>query len=1170
MPQFSHLHCHTQFSLLDGATNISGMMKKAAEDNMPAVALTDHGNMFGAFKFVAEANKHNVKPIVGCEFYVVEDRHKQQFSKEEKDNRYHQLMLAKNEEGYQNLMKLCSLGYMEGMYSKWPRIDKELILKYHKGIIATTCCIGAEIPQTILSKGEEEAEKVFKWWLDIFGEDYYVELQRHDLEEQLQINEVLLRFATKHNVKTIATNDSHYLDQDDYNAHDILLCVNTGEFQSKPVWKGSGFGSRDYRFGFPNDQFYFKTTAEMEKLFHDVPESIDNTNEIVDKVFSPKLERDILMPNYPIPKEFTDADHYLEHLTFDGAKKRYVDIDADTEERIRHELYIIKTMGFAGYFLIVQDFINAGRDMGVIVGPGRGSAAGSVVAYCIGITNIDPIKYNLLFERFLNPERVSMPDIDTDFDDEGRQKVIDYVVDKYGYNQVAQIITYGTMAAKMAIKDVARVTELPLAEANSLAKLVPEKPGTTLSKAFDSVSELAQVKKGTDKPAEVLQMAQKLEGSVRNTGIHAAGIIIAPDDLTKYIPVSTSKDSNLLVTQFDGKVIEDAGMLKMDFLGLKTLTIIKDALALVKKNHDVEIDIDAVSLEDLKTFELYQSGDTVGTFQFESPGMRKYLQQLKPTNIEDLIAMNALYRPGPMDFIPSFIKRKHGDEEINYPHQLLEAILQNTYGIMIYQEQIMQTGQIIGGFSLGKADILRRAMGKKKMDVMQAMKEEFVEGAKKLHEIPKKQAEEIFGIMEKFAAYGFNRSHSAAYSVVAYQTAYLKANYPAEYMSSVLTHNRSNIDKVTFFMDECRRMGLTVLGPDVNESSVQFDVNKENKIRFGLGAIKGTGDAAVEAIIQEREQGHYKDIFDFAERVNLRAVNKKTFESLSMAGAFDCFDDFHRRQYIFAQEGETNLIEKAIRYGNQKEHEANAAQQSLFGGDSGVDVPRPKVTDCEPFDEIEKLKLEKDVVGFYISGHPLDQFKIELTHFCTCAVDKIEDHKEKEITVAGVVTKAVERQSKNGRPFGLFSIEDYDGSIDMALFGEDYLKNRHLLIIGQFVYINGKVQQRYNQEGMWELRPSGIQLLSEVRDKIASGLELTIPLNSIDEQLVKNLNEMVVANPGDLPMKIHVNGSFEQDPLTIDFSCKQFKISATNTLFETLEKFDSISYKLLISKVFDN
>ena len=804
MPDFVHLHVHTQYSLLDGAASIKSLMQKAKADNMKAIALTDHGNMFGAFNFVAEANKNGIKPIVGCEFYVVEDRHKKNFQKEAGDKRYHQLLLAKNQEGYQNLSKLCSLGYIEGMYSKWPRIDKELILQYHKGLIATSCCIGAEIPQAVMYKSEEEAEKLLRWWLDLFGEDFYIELQRHNLQNlngtgksQEDVNKVLLKWAMKYNIKVIATNDSHYVDQEDAPAHDILLCVNTGELQSTPVGDGKGF-----RFGFPNNEFYFKKQSEMNALFKDLPNVIDNTGEIVDKIEELKLSRDILLPNFPLPSNFTDSDDYLKHLAFEGAHKRYSEMTPDVEERLNFELHVIKTMGFAGYFLIVQDFIVAGKNLGVAVGPGRGSAAGSAVAYCIGITNIDPIKYSLLFERFLNPERVSMPDIDIDFDDEGRQKVIDYVVDKYGKNQVAQIVTFGTMAARSSIKDVARTLDLPLSDANYLAKLVPEAPGTTLEKAYADVPELREIKKGTDLRAKVLQLAQKLEGSVRNTGIHASAVIIAPDDLTKYIPISTSKDSELFVTQFDGKIVESAGMLKMDFLGLKTLSIIRDALFLIEKNHGNAIDIDTIPLDDENTYKLYQRGDTVGTFQFESDGMRKYLRDLKPTDIEDLIAMNALYRPGPMDFIPLFINRKHGKEKVEYPHPLLEAILKNTYGIMVYQEQIMQTAQIIAGYSLGGADLLRRAMGKKDKEKMAKERVKFVKGAMEIHSIEETKANDIFNVMEKFAEYGFNRSHSAAYSVVAYQTAYLKANYPAEYMASVLTHNMSNIEKISFFMDE--------------------------------------------------------------------------------------------------------------------------------------------------------------------------------------------------------------------------------------------------------------------------------------------------------------------------------------------------------------------------------
>lgn len=1156
MPEFSHLHVHTQFSLLDGAASIRNLMKKAQADNMKAVALTDHGNMFGAFNFVAEANKFNIKPIVGCEFYLVEDRFKKTFNKENRDNRYHQLLLAKDQEGYVNLAKLCSLGYMEGLYSKWPRIDKSLIEKYHKGLIATSCCIGAEVPQLILHKGEDEAEKALKWWLDLFGEDYYIELQRHNMEEQEIINKTLIKFAREHNIKMIASNDSHYVDQEDYNAHDILLCVNTGELQSTPVGDGKGF-----RFGFPNDQFYFKSQAEMNSLFSDLPEAIDNTNEIVDKINPPKLQRDILLPNFPLPPEFSNADQYLEFLTFEGARKRYKEISAEIEDRLKHELNIIKTMGFAGYFLIVQDFIAAGKSLGVAVGPGRGSAAGSAVAYCIGITNIDPIKYSLLFERFLNPERISMPDIDIDFDDEGRQSVIDYVVDKYGKNQVAQIITFGTMAAKSSIKDVARTLDLPLPEANYLAKLVPDAPGTSLNKAFAEVPELAEIRKRDDLQGRTLRLAETLEGSVRNTGIHAAGVIIAPDDLTNYIPVCTAKDAELLVTQFDGKVIESAGMLKMDFLGLKTLSIIKKAVELVKKNYGIQIDMDEIPLDDPKTFELYQNGDTIGTFQFESEGMRMYLRDLKPTNIEDLIAMNALYRPGPMQFIPNFVNRKHGKEAVEYPHDLLEPILKDTYGIMVYQEQIMQTAQLLAGYTLGGADLLRRAMGKKDKDKMAQERVKFVAGAKEKHNIDKNKAENVFSIMEKFAEYGFNRSHSAAYSVVAYQTAYLKANYPGEYMASVLTHNMNNIDKISFFMEECKKMGIDVLGPDINESNTFFDVNSSGKIRFGLGAIKGTGDAAVDSIIQEREDnGPFSNIFDFAKRVNLRAVNKKTFEAMAYAGAYDSLGDLHRAQYFFSPENENiNLIEKAIKYGNSYKAEQDTSQASLFGGTAAVEIPLPKIPPCEPWSDIEKLKYEKEVVGFYISGHPLDQYRLELENFCTCQVDQYLDYKGRDINVAGIVSKTTVRQTKTGKTFALFSIEDYSGSVDMALFGEDYLKLAHYIRPGEFLYIKGKVQQRYNSEDQWELKPVNIQLLSDIRSKLCKDLIINIDINNLKTNTVAKLEDLFGAYNGSCNVRFMFYDTMEN--ISVEMFCRKYKIEPNNDLLNELRLMDELKFK---------
>ncbi|WP_026461936.1 DNA polymerase III subunit alpha [Adhaeribacter aquaticus] len=1191
MPDYSHLHTHTQYSLLDGAASIGKLMKKAQEDGMKAVAMTDHGNMFGAFNFVAEANKYNVKPIVGCEFYLVEDRHQKTFTKESRDNRYHQLLLAKDQAGYQNLAKLCSLSYIEGLYSKWPRIDKELLQKYSKGLIATSCCIGAELPQTILWKGEEEAEKQLKWWLDLFGEDYYIEIQRHGLQNidntgksQEDVNQVLLRLAKKYGVSVICTNDSHYVEQSDWNAHDILLCVNTGEDESVPVGDfqtkyfrlltGDGKVAYDHydnlrqsvatdqkarqmlyrieeemskpkpqsRFGFPNDEFYFKTQAQMNELFKDVPQAVDFTNEIVDKITPPKLQRDILLPNFPIPPEHAGPDAFLRHLTFEGAKKRYGEITPEIEERLNYELQIIETMGFAGYFLIVQDFINKGRDMGVAVGPGRGSAAGSAAAYCIGITNIDPIKYSLLFERFLNPERVSMPDIDIDFDDENRQRVIDYVVDKYGKTQVAQIITFGTMAAKSSIKDVARALELPLSEANELAKMVPDAPGTTLAKAFEESPELKSIRDGDDLRAKTLKLAEKLEGSVRNTGIHAAGVIIAPDDITNYIPVSTSKDSDLLVTQFDGKVIESAGMLKMDFLGLKTLTIIKDALTLIKRNHGVDINIDDIPMDDEKTYELYQRGDTIGTFQFESEGMRMYLKDLKPTNIEDLIAMNALYRPGPMQFIPNFINRKHGREEVDYPHELLEPILNYSQGIMVYQEQIMQTAQILAGYSLGGADLLRRAMGKKDMKKMAQEREKFIKGAKEINNIPEKKASEVFDVMEKFAQYGFNRSHSAAYSVVAYQTGYLKAHYPAEYMASVLTHNMNDIKKVTFFIEEARKQQVPVLGPDVNESIYKFNVNAEGAIRFGLGAIKGTGESAVEAILEEREKnGPYTDIFDFSKRVNLRAVNKKTFESMAQAGAFDSFEKYHRAQYLEIPEGETqNLIEKAVRFGNNYQAELNAAQQSLFGGGAAVAAPLPKVPEVTPWTPTEKLRREKEVVGFYISGHPLDQFSLEIESYCTCGLDKIVEHKNKDINVAGILSNIVIRTAKNGNPFALFTLEDYDSTLNMALFGEDYVKFSPYLKEGMFVFIRGKVQLRYKSEDQWELKPMNIQLLGDIADKMANGVRLDIDILTLNDLLIDRIEEAASSSPGGKKLELMLIDTTER--LAIEMFSRKYRI----------------------------
>ena len=1190
---FNHLHCHTQYSLLDGAASIPKMIKKAKADGMTGVAITDHGNMFGAFEFVAEANKQGIKPIVGCEFYLVEDRHKKEFSKEQKDKRHHQLLLAKNAEGYKNLSKLCSLGYIEGVYGKYPRIDKELILKYHDNLIATTCCIGAEVPQAILHKGEAEAEKVFKWWLDIFGDDYYIELQRHQIPEQILINEVLLRFAKKYNVKVIASNDSHYVNEEDANAHDILLCVNTGEFKSTPKWSGEGSSPKGSRFAFPNNEFFFKTTREMETLFHDLPHALDNTNEIVDKVADFKLKQDILLPNFPIPPGFIDGDDYLRHLTYEGAKRRYnglrlnaeikagddLPIPQEVVERLDFELLTIKTMGFAGYFLIVSDFISAGRDMGVMLGPGRGSAAGSAVAYCIGITNIDPIKYQLLFERFLNPDRKSMPDIDTDFDDEGRQKVIDYVVQKYGKNQVAQIVTYGTMATKSAIKDVARVMEYPLSETNALTKLIPDRPTygmnfqklihMPLSELADIIQtdEIENVKKvreaynGKDLIAEVLHEAEKLEGNIRNTGIHAAGIIIAPKDLLDILPVCTSKESDLLVTQFEGKIIEDAGVIKMDFLGLRNLTILRDCLKMIEKNHGINIDIDAVPLDDPKVYELFQQGNLNAIFQFESDGMKKYMKDLRPDRFDDLIAMNALYRPGPIAYIPNYINRKHGREEVKYDLPEMEEYLKDTYGITVYQEQVMLLSQKLAGFSKGDADVLRKAMGKKDRATLDKMKSKFMDGAV-AKGFKADKLNKIWTDWEAFASYAFNKSHSTCYALVAYQTAFLKAHYPAEYMAAVLTSSMGNIERITFFMDDCKQIGLEVLGPDINESEEFFGVNEKGQVRFGLGAIKGTGEAAVNSIMEERlKNGKFKDFWDFVKRINLRTVNKKTFESLAYAGAFDCFN--HHRAIFFAipPGDKETLIEKAIRYGNTVHQEKDKVQNSLFGG-SVMDVPVPKIVPCPPWSEIEKLKNEQEVVGFYISGHPLDSFKLELDTFCSCQLEKVLDnYKSKDVAVAGIVTKAVVRQGKNGNSYALMTIQDYTATLDFALFGESFMKMGHFAKEGEYLYVKGRVDLRYKSASEWEFIPNSIQLLQEVRQKLTKSVTVRLNVNDLQQDNLTLIADLVKEHPGDCSLKMLLIDQALN--LKVETFSRTVRVSPVNELLHGLKELPGVSVELV-------
>ncbi len=1172
MPEFVHCHCHTQYSLLDGAADIGIMMDKAKADGQKGVALTDHGNMFGAFKFVAEAEKRGLKPMIGCEFYLVEDRHIKSFSKIKKDRRYHQLMLAKNQKGYENLTKLSSLGFIEGLYSKFPRIDKELILKYHEGLIVTSCCIGAEVPQLILKGQHKEAEEALKWWLNIFGEDYYIELQRHrGLENingtgvsQEDINQHLLMLAKKHNVKVIATNDTHYVEEEDWFPHDILLCVNTGNKLNE-----------EKRFKFPSSDFYFKTQKEMTSIFTDVPFAIDNTMEIYDKIDTLTLARDILLPAFPLPRGFTTQDAYLRHLTYMGAKRRYGTITAALTERIDFELQTIANSGYPGYFLIVQDFTTAARKMGVSVGPGRGSAAGAVVSYCLWITNIDPIKYDLLFERFLNPERISMPDIDIDFDDEGRARIMDYVIKKYGRNQVAQIITYGTMAAKSSVRDVGRVMGLGISEVTDTLAQFPNHMKATLKRVLDKnglhpkLSDMNSEEKmkaevfremavQENEIGEMLRTAVKLEGSIRNTGIHACGVVITPGDITDYVPVKTDKGSGMYVTQFDNSVAEDAGLLKMDFLGLKTLTIIKDAVALIKQMHGVEIEPDEIPLDDKKTYELFQRGETVGVFQYESAGMQKYMKELMPTEFSDLIAMNALYRPGPLAYIPNFINRKHGREPITYDLDAMEEYLSETYGITVYQEQVMLLSQKLGGFSKGEADKLRKGMGKKKKSVIDAMYPKFLAGCE-ANGHPKKIVDKIWKDWEAFASYAFNKSHSTCYAFVAFQTAYLKANYTAEFMASVLTHNSSDITKVEFFLQECKRAGVEVLGPDVNESQLKFNVNKAGQIRFGLMALKGVGEGPIEAIVEGRKEKPYESVFDFVRRVNLRSVNKKSVESLALGGGFDRFEGMDRSQFFAASDKYDTFVTHLLKYGNAHQGQAESAATSLFGAFAEeIAIPEPVPPVCEEWGLIERLNREKEVVGLYLSGHPLDDFRIEMQSFTTCSLDRIDNFKNQKINVGGIVTEASHRISKKGTGWGILKIQDFKGTLEIALFGEDYIQFKNYMNEGEAIYISGTYKTRW-KGSEYALKISKIQLLDTVGKNKTESVTVTININKITDQLIMELENLCLEYKGDHKFRVIFIDQFNK--IKMDMTSQNQKVNADSIFVAKLEKL-GLKYKL--------
>ena len=1017
-----------------------------------------------------------------------------------------------------------------------------------------SACLGGEIPETILTLGEEKAEEVLKEYLEIFGEDFYLELMRHGLEKQNKVNEVLLRFSKKYNVKLVATNDVHFVNESDFQAHHILICLNTNRSVD------------DVETMVYTGKEYFKSATEMEKLFADVPEAIATTQEIVDKIEQFELKRKVILPTFPLPEGFESGDDFLKFLTDEGAKRKYGELTAEINERIEFELSVIKSMGFAGYFLIVQDFINEARRRGVFVGPGRGSAAGSAVAYCIGITNVDPIKYKLLFERFLNPDRVSMPDIDIDFDDEGRDEVLQYVVDKYGKEKVAQIVTFGTMAAKSSIRDVARVLKLPLSEADRLAKLIPEGAGVDLKKSFSDVPELREARKSPDELIQkTLAFAEVLEGSARHTGLHACGVIIGPEDLIEHIPLCTAKDSELRVTQYEGEMVESVGMLKMDFLGLKTLSIMKDAIRNIKKSKNIEIDLDKLDLEDELTFELFQQGRTHGVFQFESDGMRNYLKELKPTNIEDLIAMNALYRPGPMDNIPNFISRKHGRIKVDYPDPLVEDILKNTFGIMVYQEQIMQISQALGGFTKGQADELRKAMGKKKKNIIAKVKEDFITGAAERN-IPRVKAEEIYDTMARFGEYGFNRSHSAAYSIIAFQTAFLKAHYPAEFMAAVLTHNLNDIKEITKYTEECKRSKIMVLGPDINESELKFTVNMKGEIRFGMGAIKNLGEAAVEAIISERDaNGPFQDIYDFTGRVNLRAVNKKSIESLVYAGAFDSFENTHRAQYLIALEKDgTNSIDKAIRFGNKIKEAAGSSQVSLFGETDLVSITRPALAICEPWQKYEVLKHEKDYLGFFVSGHPLDDYKLEFDNFCNTQITELkQDLKSfynKSVKFGGMVTEALIKTDKSDNRYVNFTIEDYSDSIRLFLFKEKYQKFKHFMETGLKLFINCTVAPRFKDAKDMTIDVKDIFLMSEIREKMLKSVTLHLDLQAVTSELVENLVKLMEENKGNCQVKFHLQDI--ENKMNLDMFAGKFRINPVNEFFDKLAEYPEIKFRI--------
>ncbi|WP_290068374.1 DNA polymerase III subunit alpha [Muribaculum intestinale] len=1174
MSPFIHLHVHTQYSVLDGQASVTALVDKAISDGMPGIAITDHGNMFGIKEFYNYVKKKNskvndqikevkklleqaqeqnnqdaieelqkelntlnskiFKPIFGCEMYVAKESLHTHVDK--KDTGRHLVVLAKNETGYHNLVKIVSQAWTEGFYSH-PRTDKKALAEHHEGLIVCSACLGGEIPRLIQAGDIEEAEKQVKWFKDTFGDDYYIEIQRHKtnlpgantevFERQQEVNPELIRIARKFDIKIVATNDVHFVNEDDADAHDRLICVSTNKAVDDPM-----------RMRYTKQE-WLKSQSEMNDVFSDIPEAIENTMEILDKVTTYSIDHKPILPNFPLPDDFTDNDDYLRYLTYEGAKRRWGTPTKEQCERLDFELDTIKNMGFPGYFLIVQDFIQAGRDRGVSIGPGRGSAAGSAVAYCLGITQLDPLKYDLLFERFLNPDRISLPDIDIDFDDDGRADVLKYVTDKYGADKVAHIITYGTMAAKMALKDVARVQQLPVAEGNRLTKLIPKhmpevngkelKP--TLKNCYEYVDEFkAELNSPSAQIRETLKFARQLEGNVRGTGVHACGVIIGRDPITDWVPVSTATDkdgSKLLVTQYEGCVIEETGLIKMDFLGLKTLSIIKEAVNNIRLTNGIEIDIDTIPIDDSKTYQLYCEGRTTGTFQFESPGMQKYLRELQPSVFEDLIAMNALYRPGPMAYIPDFIDRKHGKQPIVYDIPVMEKYLKDTYGVTVYQEQVMLLSRLLANFTRGESDTLRKAMGKKLIDKMNHLKGKFLEGGQANGHKPD-VLEKIWADWEKFASYAFNKSHATCYSWVAYQTAYLKANYPAEYMAAVLSRNLTDITKLTNFMDECKSMHINVKGPDVNESFSAFGVNKKGDIRFGLAAIKGIGANVVNAIIGARNKdGQFQSIYDFVERVDKAALNRRTLEGLTLSGAFDCFPEVNREDFFLANNKGETLAELLARYGQNYQNAKGSQENSLFGDfDESLNTAgRPPIKSAPRWNDIERLDRERDLVGMYLSGHPLDPYFVELRYGCSQTLKEFNEEgpvEDRELTLAGLVCDYQIKQGRKG-PFGILKIEDYSASAEFALFGQDYIDYGKFGIKGTPIIIRGRYGRRFANSDI-RFQIASITLLEQQKGKLVSGITLNLDTEQINENLHGVLNDIMKSstdNRTPLYLRIH-------------------------------------------------